>query len=141
MRNLSKVGRLCGRVLDYGSGKGYDADAFDTESYDPYYQPIMPEGKFDTIVCNFVLNVISSKVERQRVIRDIMSRLNPGGKAYFSVRSDKSNLNGYTKRGTWQGFITLDLPIITSKNGFTTYVYCAGDIEPISEGMIFHAYR
>lgn len=121
MRRLDRDNRLVGRVLDYGCGKGYDADYYNTDSYDPHYQPVMPKGKFDTIVCNFVLNVIESAEEREAVLSDIRARLGDNGHAYVSVRTDKSQLNGHTKIGTWQGSIVLDLPVVAKGSGFVTY--------------------
>ena len=121
MMRLKASGRLKGRVLDYGCGKGFDASHFGMDSYDPHYQPDMPDGLFDTIVCNYVLNVIESVEERERVVADIRSRLTDSGRAYITVRADKNALNGRTKIGTWQGMIVLDAPIVTKDSGFVTY--------------------
>jgi len=112
---------LCGDVLDYGCGRGYDATLCNFAKYDPYYSPDMPVGRFDYIMCNYVLNVIPDEDERESVINDIRGRLLPGGIAYVSVRNDKKNLNGYTSKGTWQGLIELDLPVVTSNANFTMY--------------------
>jgi hypothetical protein len=81
----------------------------------------MPEGKFDTIFCNYVLNVIPDLTERENVVSLIESKLESGGVAYISVRNDRSALNGYTKRGTWQGLIVLDLPIVARNANFTVF--------------------
>lgn len=121
---LEADGRLVGRVLDYGSGRGYDACYLGAECYDPHFQPDMPDGLFDTIVCNYVLNVIPSESERLQVIADIQSRLKSDGRAYISVRADKGSLNGYTKTGSWQGLIVLDAPVVAKDNGFKTYELC-----------------
>lgn len=125
MKEHERSGRLVGRVLDYGSGRGFDADYFSIERYDPHYSPDMPGGMFDTIVCNFVLNVIESEEERDAVVTDIRSMLVPGGRAYFAVRTDKANLRGTTKIGTWQGRVVLDLPVVARGSGFETYELCA----------------
>ena len=114
-------GLLTGRVLDYGCGKGLDAELLGAESYDPHFQPNMPVGKFDTIFCNYVLNVIPDLTERKNVVSLIESKLESGGNAYISVRNDRSALNGYTKRGTWQGLIVLDLPIVAKNANFTVF--------------------
>jgi len=87
MRYLSDHGLLNGRVLDYGCGRGDDAAALDIESYDPTWQPSKPRGKFDTITCNYVLNVVAPKTERE-IIKDIRSRLRKNGIGYVTVRSD-----------------------------------------------------
>ena len=114
-------GLLTGRVLDYGCGKGLDAELIGAESYDPHFQPAMPEGKFDTIFCNYVLNVIPDLTERKSVVSFIESKLEIGGVAYISVRNDRSALNGLTKRGTWQDLIVLDLPIVAENASFIVY--------------------
>ena len=90
MRYLSENDLLVGRVLDYGCGKGYDAQELDLESYDPYWQTEMPKGKFDTITCNYVLNVVSESIQEE-IIKDIRCRLKKAGRAYISVRSDIKN--------------------------------------------------
>ena len=121
VRALDKAGLLIGKMLDFGCGRGRDACEYGMESYDPHFQPVMPKGLFDTIVCNFVLNVIESSAERRAVVADIRSRLVPGGCAYVTVRTDHKRLNGYTKIGTWQGRIELDEPIVGKGSGYTTY--------------------
>jgi len=110
-----------GRVLDYGCGKGFDADCLGLEKYDPYFFPEKPEGKFDVITCNYVLCVVPED-EQQAIIDDVMSMLKPGGMAYFTVRRDKKNLNGWTKRDTFQRFVEIDEEIYhESKGKFCIY--------------------
>jgi len=90
MRYLVKKHLLMGRTLDYGCGRGYDADALKLEKYDPNWGPQeLPEGEFDTIVCSYVLNVLPEE-ERKEVIENIRSKLKPHGVAYISVRADVS---------------------------------------------------
>jgi hypothetical protein len=134
MKWLAANDRIVGRALDYGAGKGYDADAYGMESYDPHYQPDMPDGLFDTITTNYVLNVIESKEERLRVLRVIQCRLEDTGKAYVTVRNDKRALRGTTSKGTWQGHIVLRLPVVRSTAGFVTYVMDRND--GISEAIL-----
>ena len=81
-----------GTVLDYGCGKGKDAETlegsgFDIEKYDPVHHPVVPAGKFDTIICNYVLNVVDEE-NRKLVLNNIKNLLNDGGVAYISVRND-----------------------------------------------------
>lgn len=111
---------LAGRVLDYGCGRGSDARELGCESFDPHYQPVMPSGVFDTIICNYVLNVIESDKERRSVLCDIAARLRPSGIAYITVRADKKALTGH-KKDTWQGYIELDLPVVQRASGYVTY--------------------
>lgn len=119
---LKAQGKLKGRILDYGSGRGEDADIFKTERYDPHFSPEMPKGKFDTIVSNFVLNVLSEE-ETDMVIDDVKSRLKPGGEAYFAVRRDVKE-EGFTSRGTFQRTVYLgaDFEIVKEvKGGYAIY--------------------
>lgn len=118
---LINTDRIRERTLDYGCGRGYDARQIGAHSYDPYYQPVMPDGQFDTIICNYVLNVIPDLTTRNGVLELIRSKLAPGGLAYISVRNDRAALNGYTKRGSWQGLVVLDLPVVTTNRVFTMY--------------------
>ena len=120
-KRIMETGLDVGRVLDYGCGKGCDARTYNWEMFDPHFMPDMPAGKFDTIVCNYVLNVIDSEAERTRVLADIRSRLHKGGCAYITVRNDSKSLNGFTSRGTWQGLIVLFLPVVHKCSGYVTY--------------------
>ncbi|MHC4121676.1 MAG: hypothetical protein ACYSWO_29740 [Planctomycetota bacterium] len=70
-RWLLNAGCLQGDVLDYGCGRGGDVKQLEIEGYDPYWQPECPEGPFDTIMCNFVLNVIEYDDVRRDVLRAI----------------------------------------------------------------------
>jgi diadenosine tetraphosphate (Ap4A) HIT family hydrolase len=81
-----------GRVLDFGSGLGEDVvflrqRGFDVSGYDPYYAPDPPQGKFDTILCLYVLNVLLPE-EQAHVLMAVSELLAPTGRAYFAVRRD-----------------------------------------------------
>lgn len=121
MRRLAKDGRLNGRGLDYGYGRGFDAKHFSFDGYDPHFRPEMPEGEYSTVVSNFVLNVIKNDDERRAALRIIASKLSKDGVAYVSVRNDRKALSGMTSKGTWQGLIILDLPIVYKTRGYITY--------------------
>jgi len=118
---LHGQGLIQGRALDYGCGRGMDADTYGMERYDPYFSPDYPREKFDTIFCTFVLNVIESQRSRDSVVGDVISLLTPDGVAYITVRTDKRDLNGRTKSGTWQGLVTLDLPVVHRGSGYIIY--------------------
>jgi hypothetical protein len=99
-----------GKTLDYGCGKGFDADQCGWYKYDPHFHGDRPEGKFKTIVCNYVLNVVDELEERE-IIADIISRLDRNGVAYLTVRRDIRKGVVYNDRlGTMQRFVNLDLP-------------------------------
>lgn len=83
---------LKGRILDFGCGLGSDVkllsqQGLDLTGYDPYYAPTAPTGKFETIVCCYVLNVLMP-AEQAEVLMEIAHLLKPGGKAYYAVRRD-----------------------------------------------------
>ena len=82
---------LVGDILDYGCGKGKDVEWLNARcdeeglegqhviGFDPYYAPnTIVNGManvFDTITCNFVLNVIESSIERDSTILHIKGLL------------------------------------------------------------------
>ena len=125
MRHLHKLELMEGKLLDYGSGKGKDADHYSMDRYDPHYAPQEPNGKYNTITCNYVLNVIESKSEREEVLNKIRNLLDVGGLAYITVRRDivKSlGKEGETSRGTYQKNITLNLPVLKETSTYCTYI-------------------
>jgi SAM-dependent methyltransferase len=122
MKYLTNNGLLFGRVLDYGSGRGFDADFLQIERFDPYYFPHEPNGLYNTITCNYVLNVVDTKVQ-QLIISKIYNLLKPNGIAYFTVRRDNFK-EGFTKKGTYQRLVKLDKPfelLFQKKSQFTIY--------------------
>jgi len=129
MKRLASDGLIVGRMLDYGCGQGFDADYYDMDSYDPYFAPNMPEGKFDTITCNYVLNVIEQPEARIRILQDIQGRLRDVGIAYITVRDDKRALRGTTRTGSWQGLIVLALPVKYKHAGYVTYELRGTDLQ------------
>ncbi len=108
-----------GRVLDYGCGRGFDAAYLNADKYDPYYFNQQPEGAYDTILCFFVLNVLS-RSKRTAVKRHIKQLLKPGGKAYIAVRNDNFT-EGKTSKGTFQWKVKLRLPMLVSRGDFLLY--------------------
>ena len=114
VRWLKKQGLLQGRMLDYG--RGFDCDCLSCEGYDPYYRPIVPEGKFNTIFCVYVLNILPDPKEREDVLDSIGILLENDGKAYIAVRLGMKE--GWTSRKTYQGLVELDLPVIKKCSTF-----------------------
>lgn len=118
---LAERNLLRGRCLDFGCGRGLDAITLGMEKFDPHFYPQVPVGTFDTVLCTYVLNVLPSPTERDAVISDLLRKLSPGGTAYITVRTDRRNLNGWTLRKTWQGYIELDLPVIVTNSSFRIF--------------------
>ena len=130
---LAAQGLLNGRVLDYGCGRGFDCAHYGFIGYDPFWRVEDPGDNFDTIICQYVLNVLRDPIERQAVVDDVMCRLGPDGIAYFVVRRDlkKSSLR---KNGSWQGLIYLNpaQSIHHAKNRYEIYAFrscCANNPE------------
>lgn len=91
-RYLLQHGMLKGRILDFCCGFGFDADelkrqGYDIAGYDYYYRPEYPEGKFDTILCNYVLNVLEPYAQAE-VMMNVTNLLHPYGTAFFAVQRD-----------------------------------------------------
>ena len=126
-----------GRTLDYGCGHGYDAREYCMMSYDPHFQPSMPGGSFDTILCSYVLNTIESNDERLSVLQSIQFLLRPSGIAYITVRNDKRALCGTTGKG-YQCHIVLRLPVVRCCSGYVIYALCHEYIDkPIMKAWIY----
>jgi hypothetical protein len=117
---LRDYGLILGRVLDYGAGKG-DIFRFwlrspdHGEQYDPYWHPVRPKGKFLTVYCGYVLNVLRTNEERMKVIRDAVSYLEPDGVAYFAVRRDVKDFQ--STLGARQHVVTPLLPLTVDVKG------------------------
>lgn len=89
---LEKNNYLHGKILDFGCGFGIDVTdlkkkGYDCTGYDKFYFPEFSNEKFDTIICQYVLNVIQTD-EQHEVIMEISQLLEPGGVAFFTVRRD-----------------------------------------------------
>lgn len=121
-RWLHAQGLLVGRCLDYGSGRGKDAEVFKMDAYDPFFEPVAPDGPYDTILCTYVLNVLpeyAAMPGRPRmdgvIVRALRNLLTQDGVAYVTVRRDV----GCTET---QRHVELDLPIIRELSGrYVTY--------------------
>jgi len=89
-RTLFRKGYIKGRTLDYGCGFGEDvkylkSKGIDVEGYDIHYKPKFPNGKFDTIICNYVLNVLLPE-QQTEVLMEISELLNSEGEGLTSYR-------------------------------------------------------
>ena len=104
-------------ILDYGCGRGFDAQFFGFYKYDPHYFPNdqLLSLKWDCIVCNYVLNVVDENVADE-ILKKIHSMLSNKGTAYITVRRDVKE-NGFTSKGTFQRDVKLNLPIVKEARG------------------------
>jgi len=110
--------------LDYGCGKGFDADFCGFDKYDPHFEGVdslLCHNSCDIVTCNYVLNTLPTMTDVHSVIWDIQAHLKEDGVAYISVRNDIKNLNGETKIGTWQQYVTLDAPIVRKTSSYIIY--------------------
>ena len=99
---------------------GFDANHFKMDSYDPHYAPQEPEGLFDTITCNYVLNVVEETQAHDLLVK-IGNLLNIKGTAYITVRRDIKK-EGFTSKGTYQRNVKLPLDILKETSSYCTYI-------------------
>lgn len=113
-----------GAVLDFGCGRGKDVEAmrehgWKAEGFDPYWQPVQPQGTFSLATCNYVLNVIPKIEVRSEVLERIHGLLEDGGRVFVSARSHREIERA--RKPTWEpctdGYIT---PQGTFQHGVTT---------------------
>jgi hypothetical protein len=100
---------LLGRVLDYGCGFGFDADRFGWDAFDPHYRQKPPEGRFDTIICNHVANMLTRR-SRQELFQAVQRLLAPKGMAYVSVSRKIPKAGKVAMRKRIQNHVVLTLP-------------------------------
>jgi diadenosine tetraphosphate (Ap4A) HIT family hydrolase len=122
---------LKGKILDFGCGFGNDVKllqqkSFDITGYDPYYFPEVPDDKFDTIICFYVLNVLFAE-EQSNVLMAVSHLLKPGGKAYYAVRRDikKEGFREHYihKKPTYQCIVKLPFNSIKLDDNCEIYEY------------------
>ena len=130
-RWLMEQGLLQGRILDFGCGYGFDVEylkgkGYDVCAYDKYYEPKYPEGKFDTIICHYVLNVLEPN-EQTEVLLQVSELLKPGGTAFFTVRRDIKNdgfrLHAVYKDYTYQCIVKLPYESLLKSGHCEIYAY------------------
>ena len=128
MRFLAKEGLLIGELLDYGCGKGFDADNYSAHRFDPVHcdnstnKASVDSGlKYDTIFCNYVLNTLPKQFDDE-IISNIKRLLKKGGKAYISVRRDKFT-EGWNCKGTFQRVVKIDLDSLKKTSSYEIYTF------------------
>lgn len=124
VRWLRSKSMIQGKVLDYGCGKCATINPAKWDSYDPYYAPIsLKNKKYDTIVCNYVLNTLLPD-QIMTVLKKIKKLLTDNGVAYISVRNDKPKSGwGYSSKGTYQCSVDwLPFKQVRTTNQYRIYV-------------------
>lgn len=119
VRYLREHRLIKGYVLDYGCGRGFDAIYLGWDKYDPHYYPDELDKMYDTVVCSYVLNTLP-KSREQDVLDKVHNCLYLNGHAYITVRRNVKK-PGYTKLGTYQRDVRLDLPVVTENADFCIY--------------------
>lgn len=122
---------LQGEILDFGCGFGFDCDELQKQgvkidSYDKFHKPEYPVKKYDTIICNYVLNVLQPD-EQPEVLMAISELLKPEGKAYFTVRRDLTyegfRIHKIHKKTTYQCNVILPYKSIFLNENCEIYEY------------------
>lgn len=130
-RWLKEHSLLIGEILDFGCGLGFDTNnlqesGFNVVGYDNHYMPEYPSKSFDTIICNYVLNVLEPN-EQAEVLMSISELLKPSGKAYFAVRRDLKTEGFRThyvhKLPTYQSNVILPYRSVYSNENCEIYEY------------------
>jgi ATP adenylyltransferase len=120
MRFLDSKDLLIGDVLDFGCGRGFDVQYYKIDGYDPkWLSPELPTKQYDTITCNWVLNVVSEE-EQNIILKQIKSLLKPNGKAYITVRREIKE--DYQVRDYVQRLVYLDLETLIKNSDYQIYV-------------------
>lgn len=94
LENADRPNRDIHTILDYGCGRGQDAQTMGWQKYDPNWFPEHPlsnpliEGGYDFIYCIYVLNVLPDPEDRAFIIGDIRRLLNDSGVGYIAIRAD-----------------------------------------------------
>lgn len=104
VKYLEAKGLIRSPVLDFGSGRGEDAEwlrsrGYSVREYDPNFEGVseLPSGTYNTVLATYVLNVLP-KSEEAKILGQIRARLRPTGRAYVTVRGDVKTA-GATSRG------------------------------------------
>jgi ATP adenylyltransferase len=130
-RWLKQNNLLKGEMLDFGCGYGIDTDqlkeqGFNVVGYDNHYRPDYPIKRFDTIICNYVLNVLEPN-EQAEVLMSVSELLKPTGKAYFAVRRDLKSEGFRThyvhKLPTYQSNVILPYKSVFTNENCEIYEY------------------
>ena len=102
-----------------------------------YYRPDYPTGLFDTIICNYVLNVLEPYAQAE-VMMNVSNLIKPTGTAYFAVRRDIEEegfrLHAIHKQYTYQCNVKLPYKSLVSNSSYELYQYNHFNKLPRTEG-------
>lgn len=109
------------RILDFGCGRGFDADYLGAKKYDKYHYDdptALKPDYYSEVLCTYVLNTVSEETQRQ-ILEQIHCVLNKFyGVSYISVRRDIPESGTPTQR-----YVKLPFPKTLDNRNFATY-YC-----------------
>ena len=105
-KDQGKIGK---RVYDWGCGRGDDAKFlrecnFNVIAYDPFHFPenepeTMNFSQIDTVLNNYVLNVIENKKDRSKLLKNISDKISDKTSVVVSVRrSTEIDRDGKAKK-------------------------------------------
>ncbi len=119
-RYLVENDLIKGDVLDFGCGRGFDTDELGAVGYDPNSEDYadFPTNKFDTIVCNYVLNVVPPDVQNE-IIEQIKSLMKDDAIAYISVRRDVDKDPDPENQTQW--YVELPFEVLKENSSFCLY--------------------
>lgn len=108
------------KVLDYGCGRGLDADVYGMDKYDPNYQPDMPDGEYDAILCTYVFNVLNT-AERAEAAYYLVGLLNGNfASVFITVRRDLPPEGKQTRHG-YQYNVVLPFHVVRETSTYCIY--------------------
>ncbi len=104
-KDLSLPGKLFrplleGAVLDFGCGKGSDADELGADKYDPKFFPVKPTKMYDTVMLIYVLNTVKHPED---VLKWGLEYLKPGGLIMLATRT-VAEVHKCAVRGKWEPY-------------------------------------
>ena len=112
---------------------------YDITGYDYYYRPEYPDGKFDTILCNYVLNVLEPYAQAE-VMMNVTNLLAPTGTAFFAVRRDLTEegfrLHAIHRQYTYQCNVRLPFQSLERNSSYELYQYQHFNKLPRKEGEV-----
>jgi SAM-dependent methyltransferase len=130
-RLLLKQNLLTGEVLDFGCGFGKDVEllkqrGMNITGYDKYYFPTIPNKRYDTILCLYVLNVLQPE-EQATVLMELSQLVKPTGRVYIAVRRD-IQFEGFRthkihQKKTYQCNVVLNYKSISKNENCEIYEY------------------